>query len=82
MELLYILLSLTLFLVIVHLSRRCKYGNITTEGWQDYQLCPYGDVRSGSDPLFFYNYNKYRKPYRWPFRYYSSYPWPHLEPGL
>lgn len=51
------------------------------EGWQDYQLCPFGEVKSGSVPIYFYSYNRYRRPYRWPFRYYSSYPWPHLEPG-
>lgn len=56
-------------------------GRGYVENWQDYSLCPFGDVYSGSDPLYFYNYDKYRKPYRWPFRYYSSYPYPHLEPG-
>lgn len=50
------------------------------ESFQDYKLCPYGEVLSGNDPLYFYNYDRYRKPYRWPFRYHSSYPYPHMSP--
>lgn len=51
-----------------------------SELFQDYKLFPYGEVYSGNDPLYFYNYNRYRKPYRWPFKYYSSYPYPHMSP--
>ena len=52
----------------------------SNEYFQDYKLYPYGEVYSGSDPLYFYNYNRYRKPYRWPYKYYSSYPYPHMQP--
>jgi hypothetical protein len=76
MENLGLLLPLLLLIIAV-----VGIGRGLTENWQDYQLCPYGDVKSGNDPLYFYNYNKYRRPYRWPFRYFSSYPYPHLEPG-
>lgn len=51
-----------------------------SEYFQDYKMCPYGEVYSGNDPLYFYNYNRYRKPYRWPYKYYSSYPYPHMSP--
>jgi hypothetical protein len=51
------------------------------ENWQDYKMLPFGEVKSGSAPLYFYSYNRYRKPYRWPFKHHSSYPYPHLEPG-
>ena len=56
------------------------YLEINSEYFQDYKLSPYGEVYSGNDPLYFYNYNRYRKPYRWPFKYYSSYPYPHMSP--
>ena len=51
-----------------------------TECFQNYKLSPYGEVYTGNDPLYFYKYNRYRKPYRWPFRYLSSYPYLHLSP--
>lgn len=52
------------------------------EGWQNYVLSPFGEVRTGNDPLYFYNYNRYRRPLNWPYRFFSSYPYPHMEPGL
>ena len=55
-------------------------GGFNCETFQDYKMCPYGEVYSGNDPLYFYNYNRYRKPYRWPYKYYSSYPYPHMSP--
>jgi hypothetical protein len=50
------------------------------ETWQDYTIRPYNYVKSGADPLYFYSYDRFRKPYRWPYRFHSSYPYGHLEP--
>lgn len=50
----------------------------TTETWQDYTLQPYNYIYSGSDPLYFYRYDRYRRPYRDGFKFYQSYPIPHL----
>lgn len=50
------------------------------ESFQPYKRYPFGEVKTGNDPLYFYGRNRYRKPYRWPQRYYSSYPYPHLQP--
>jgi hypothetical protein len=69
-----------LILTIIFSSIFGSY-EVRNEAFQDYKLLPYGEVYSGSDPLYFYNYNRYRKPYRWPYLYYSSYPYPHMEPG-
>lgn len=71
----YLIPLIVLFLGICGLSFRYK-----NELFQDYKLLPYGEVYSGNDPLYFYNYNRYRKPYRWPFKYYSSYPYAHMRP--
>ena len=68
-----------LFISIIFLLTSCRYS-IYNEAFQDYKLLPYGEVYSGNDPLYFYNYNRYRKPYRWPYQYHSSYPYPHMEP--
>ena len=71
----YLIPLLILLLSIIGLSL-----GYHSEFFQDYKLYPYGEVYSGSDPLYFYHYNRYRKPYRWPFKYYSSYPYPHMSP--
>lgn len=53
--------------------------NKNIEHWQNYRLYPYHYVYSGSDPLYFYRKDRYRKPYMDGFLFYQSYPYPHLE---
>lgn len=57
-----------------------KAMNQIDEGWEDYRRPPYGYVSTGADPIYYYRRDRYRKPYRWPFRFSQSYPYPHLEP--
>lgn len=64
-----------LFLLLLILA-----ASTLQEGFQSYSLKPYGYVETGDDPLYFYNLNRYRKPYRWPFRFFQSYPYGHLSP--
>ena len=35
-------------------------------------------ISTGSDPLTFYKYPVYRNPYRYPYKHYSSYPYPYM----
>ena len=70
----YIFLSILILLILVFFFTK------KSEYFQDYQLLPYGEVYTGNDPLYFYNYNRFRKPYMWPFKYFSSYPYPHMNP--
>ena len=49
------------------------------ELYQNYLTFPYYNIYSGSDPIKFYYMNTYRKPYRWPYRVFSSYPIPHMK---
>ncbi len=74
----YLIPLLILLSVLYTLSK--THISLSSEPFQDYKLCPYGEVLSGNDPLYFYNYDRYRKPYRWPFKYHSSYPYPHMNP--
>ena len=74
----YILLIAIIALAIYYLFHNIKCLNFET--WQDYSILPYKYVKSGADPLYFYAYNRYRKPYRWPFKYFSSYPYGHISP--
>ena len=41
---------------------------------------PYGEGRTGANPLTYYNLPKYRKPYRWPVCQNIEYPFSHCEP--
>ena len=54
--------------------------NKPTEEWVDYTLKPYGYELSGSDPVHYYNLPRYRKPFRWPFKFFQSYPNNHMSP--
>jgi len=72
-----ILLTITILIIILVIIYHFSYNN--QENWVDYQL-NYGQVKSGSDPLYFYRRDIYRKPYRWPFTFYKSYPVPHQSP--
>ena len=54
--------------------------SIDNEQFVPYQTLPnsiYKYWRTGSQPLNYYNLPIYRKPYRTPFKYYQSYPYPH-----
>lgn len=50
------------------------------EQFQTYILKPFNYVKTGAEPIYFYKRNRYRKPYRWPFKFYSSYPYPNMSP--
>lgn len=56
------------------------FGTGSMENWQDYNLAPYNYILSGRDPLYFYRYDRYRRPYRDGFLFYQSYPVPHMRP--
>ena len=49
------------------------------ENWANYKIPPYNFVETGQDPLYFYRRDRYRKPYRYPFKFYQSYPYPHYS---
>ena len=68
------LIILAFFLLVITAFNYFK----TLETWQDYIQKPYGYIFSGSDPLYFYRKDRYRRPYRDGFKFYQSYPIPHL----
>jgi len=65
--------------VIVVLIILFGYMNFNSEGFVDYTQYPYGYMKTGSDPVYFYRKDRFRKPYDDGFRLYKSYPLPHLE---
>jgi len=54
------------------------YINQIRENFETYSYGPYNYMDTGSDPLTFYKYPIYRKPYMFPYKFYSSYPYPYM----
>jgi hypothetical protein len=50
----------------------------TQENFQTYSYGPFNYTTTGTDPLTFYKYPVYRNPYMYPYKYFSSYPYPHM----
>lgn len=73
----FLILLIILLLTIILMNS--KFG---METWQDYTLKPYNYVYSGNDPLHFYRKDRYRRPYRDGFKFYQSYPVPHMSSHL
>lgn len=51
------------------------------EEWTNYNQAPFDYVKTGSDPINFYIKPIYRKPYRYPYKFHSSYPYDHFSYG-
>jgi len=51
-----------------------------SKGWDLYTQSPYYEWKTHPRKAVFYEKPLYRKPYRYPFKYISSYPIPHLAP--
>ncbi len=49
-------------------------------GWQLYSQAPFYEWKSHPKKTVFYQKPIYRKPYRFPFGYEQSYPFPHFSP--
>jgi uncharacterized protein YxeA len=54
-------------------------NNEVKEEFTTYNIEPYNYKTTGANPLSFYNYPRYRKPYRYGFKFYSSYPVPYYR---
>ena len=72
----YIVILFSLTLIFLFALNKMVY---VKEQFANYIKGPFHDVTTGSTPLNFYRKCLYRKPYRYPFKYQSSYPLPHLS---
>jgi len=52
--------------------------NKSIENFETYSYGPFNYMDSGSDPLSFYRYPIYRNPFMYPYKFYSSYPYPYM----
>jgi len=71
-----LLTIIMIFLIILLFSYMCSKN--TLERFETYSYGPFNYMDSGSDPLTFYKYPIYRNPYMYPYKFYSSYPYPHM----
>ena len=77
---LLILIILIILLFVYNLSYLWKKTDTSAaEFWQDYMDKPFNYLRTGSNPLNFYNKPLFREPYRYPYKFHSSYPLPSLQ---
>ena len=53
--------------------------NLVKENWQNYITGPFNEVKSGSNPLYFYNRPQYREPYRYPYKFHSDFLLPQAQ---
>jgi hypothetical protein len=68
-----ILLVIIIIMAVIYL-----YSSNIKENFETYSYGPYNYMDTGSDPLTFYKYPIYKNPYMYPYKFYSSYPYPYM----
>jgi hypothetical protein len=69
----FILLLINILLLFI-----LKKNNECKENFETYSYGPFNYMDTGADPLTFYKYPIYRNPYMYPYKFYSSYPYPYM----
>ena len=69
----YLIIVILLFIGVSYLIQPC-----IKEAFETYSYGPFNYMDTGSDPLSFYKYPIYRNPYMYPYKFYSSYPYPYM----
>lgn len=72
------LILFLLLIILIAIASSYLAFQQTNENFETYFYDPYGYGSTGSDPLSFYKYPIYRQPYRYPYKFYSSFPYPYL----
>ena len=73
----FIILLIIIVACVGYFSASC--GDNLLEKFETYTYGPYNYKTTGSDPLTFYQYPSYALPRSYPYRFYSSYPYPYLS---
>ena len=73
-------MNLNFFIILIFIIFILLYKkNEGFSNWKMYQELPLGNIKTGSSPLSYYEFNRYRKPYRYPVCYMKSYPIQHCS---
>jgi hypothetical protein len=71
-------LKIASFIILMIIAIIYVYYIDIIENFETYSYGPFNYMDSGSDPLSFYKYPIYRNPYMFPYKFYSSYPYPYM----
>ena len=71
-------LQTTLLIILIIIAIIYLFSTNIKENFETYSYGPFNYMDSGSDPLTFYKYPIYRNPYMYPYKFYSSYPYPYM----
>ena len=78
----YAYIGILIFLILLCFLYLYYYNyNKDIEYFTPYSYGPFNYMDTGADPLSFYKYPVYRKPYMYPYTFYSSFPYPYLTYG-
>lgn len=68
---------LSIIVIVIAIIGKFLLKNVDLETFVPYQKKPYKEWSTGSTPLSYYTLPIYKKPYRYPFKYETSYPYPY-----
>ena len=71
-------LEITLLVILIIIASAYLLTTQIKENFETYSYGPFNYMDSGADPLTFYKYPIYRNPYMYPYKFYSSYPYPYM----
>ena len=73
-----VILSNIIFILLI--PKKYHINDLSTiESYTPYSYDPFNYMDTGADPLTFYKYPIYKKPYMFPYKFYSSYPYPYMS---
>ena len=72
------LLQTLLLILLIIIACLYLFTNKVVEKFETYSYGPFNYMDTGADPLTFYKYPIYRNPYMYPYKFYSSYPYPYM----
>jgi hypothetical protein len=73
-----LVIIILIILAIIYLYSMNISMNESIEKFETYSYGPFNYMDSGSDPLTFYRYPIYRNPFMYPYKFYSTYPYPYM----
>ena len=71
-------LQTILIIILIIIAGFYLFTPYIKESFETYSYGPFNYMDTGSDPLSFYKYPIYRNPYMYPYKFYSSYPYPYM----
>lgn len=80
LQYLYLLIVVIGVIIIWYFANKdtISLNGETKEDFEVYKQKPFDYIETGSTPMGFYRKDAYRLPYRFPYQFAQSYPFPHM----